>query len=137
MNAPLAFQRKLAEGADRSTTHHAKTDQPAAALFLRQPSRPNPARPEAKSKAVGGSGTTENCEVDPKSPDPQRGGPAHQIPVKSDRKTTSSLNGPVVISTFAGPGRFCKSPLIEKISPGGGGNTPLAPLNDRESRFEV
>jgi hypothetical protein len=52
-------------------------------------------------------------------------------------KTTSSLNGPVVISTFAGPGRFCKSPLIEKISPGGGGNTPLAPLNDRESRFEV
>jgi hypothetical protein len=102
----------------------AEPNQPAAAFFLRQPSRTNPTRPEAKSKAVGGSGTTEDhCEVDPKSPDPQRGGPAHQLPVPptKDWKTTSSLNGPVVISTVAGPGRFCKFPLMEKISPGGGG----------------
>jgi hypothetical protein len=33
VNAPLAFQKKRAEGADRSTTHHAKTDQPAAFSF--------------------------------------------------------------------------------------------------------
>jgi hypothetical protein len=33
VNAPKAFQRKLVDVADRRTTHHAKTDQPA-----RQPS---------------------------------------------------------------------------------------------------
>src|SRR6516165_7307439 len=57
VNAPLAHQRKLAEGADRSTTHHAKTDQPEAVFFLRQRSKPNPARPEAKSGSAAGRGT--------------------------------------------------------------------------------
>ena len=33
VNAPKAFQRKLVEGADKSTTHHAKTDQPLRAAF--------------------------------------------------------------------------------------------------------
>ena len=63
VNAPLAFQRKLVEGADRSTTHHAKTDQPAAVLFVRQPSRPNPARSVAKSGRAAGKGTGSFKEI--------------------------------------------------------------------------
>jgi len=59
VNAPLVFQRKLAEDADRNTTHHAKTDEPAAVFFLRQPSKPNAARPVAKNGKVAGSGTGE------------------------------------------------------------------------------
>ena len=34
-----------------------EADQPAAAFFRRQPSRPNPARPVAKSGSAAGSGT--------------------------------------------------------------------------------
>ena len=39
VNAPLAHQRKLVDGVDRSTTHPAKTDSRLG--FLRQPNRPN------------------------------------------------------------------------------------------------
>jgi hypothetical protein len=62
---------------------------------------------------------------------------AHQVPVTNDWKTISNGDVPKRISTNAGPGRFCKTPVIEKISPDGGGNVVLTPLNDRESRFEV
>jgi len=32
VNAPLAFQKKLVEGADKNTTHQAETDQAATAV---------------------------------------------------------------------------------------------------------
>jgi hypothetical protein len=33
VNAPKAFQRKLVNVVERSTTHHAKTDQPGQTAF--------------------------------------------------------------------------------------------------------
>ena len=55
VNARLAHQRKLVEGADRGTTHHAKTDQPPF-RYLRQLSKPNPTRPLANSGNDVGKG---------------------------------------------------------------------------------
>ena len=63
----MVHQRKLVEGADKSTTHHAKTDQPAttAFRFLRQPSRPNPTRPLTKSGSAAGSETGDSVPTSP------------------------------------------------------------------------
>jgi hypothetical protein len=129
--------RNIARGLVRSNVER---DYAAAAFFfLRQPSRPNPTRPEAKSGRAAGRGTAEDhCETSPKSPiaQPPVVLVAHQLPDANDRKKGS--NAAKSISTFAGPGRFCKFPVIEKIPPGGGKRGSVgAPLNDRESRFEV
>jgi hypothetical protein len=57
VNAPKAFQRKLVNVVERSTTRQVKTNQPGYSLrFLRQPSRPNAPRPVAKSGSAAGSG---------------------------------------------------------------------------------
>ena len=48
VSAPLAHQRKLVEGADKSTTHHAKTDSRLDSLPL-----PAPAEQTQRAEAGG------------------------------------------------------------------------------------
>jgi hypothetical protein len=85
VNAPKAFQRKLVDGVDRSTTRQVKTNQLARHFrFLRQPSRPNAPRPEANSGRAAGKGTALTFAVKRSESDPvncnYRGFPNHLAP---------------------------------------------------------